>query len=56
MNDERLRKQLAFITEIDKVKHIFRRTRLYDHSRYENDEVIAASQGLKILHYSVRKN
>ncbi len=37
MIDERLEKQLAFITEIDKVKQIFRQTRLYDQSRYEND-------------------
>jgi putative hydrolases of HD superfamily len=34
---ERLKKQLDFIIEIDKVKHIFRHTRLFDHSRYEND-------------------
>lgn len=35
--NERLIKQLNFIIEIDKVKHIFRHTRLFDHSRYEND-------------------
>ena len=34
---ERLKKQIDFIIEIDKVKHIFRHTRLFDHSRYEND-------------------
>jgi putative hydrolases of HD superfamily len=34
---ERLKKQIDFIIEIDKVKHIFRHTRLFDHSRNEND-------------------
>ncbi len=34
---ERLEKQIAFIKEIDKVKSIFRRNRLIDDSRYEND-------------------
>ncbi len=33
----RLKQQIAFLVEIDKVKNIFRRTRNYDHSRYEND-------------------
>jgi len=35
--NERLEKQIRFIIEIDKIKHIFRRTRLLDHSRHEND-------------------
>jgi len=35
--NERLRKQLEFIVEIDKIKNIFRQTRIYDNSRYEND-------------------
>jgi putative hydrolases of HD superfamily len=34
---ERLRKQLDFIIEIDKIKSIFRKTRIFDNSRYEND-------------------
>lgn len=34
---ERLQKQLEFIIEIDKVKHIFRKTQLIDGSRHEND-------------------
>ncbi len=34
---ERLSRQLAFIVEIDKVKAILRRTRLFDGSRREND-------------------
>jgi putative hydrolase of HD superfamily len=33
----RLEKQIEFIKEIDKVKTIFRRNRLMDDSRYEND-------------------
>ena len=36
MND-RFIKQMRFIYEIDKVKSIFRKTRLFDNSRYEND-------------------
>ena len=35
--DERFRKQLAFIIEIDKIKHIIRRTKLFDGSKLEND-------------------
>jgi len=34
---ERLSRQLAFIVEVDKVKTILRRTRLFDGSRREND-------------------
>lgn len=30
-------KQLEFIIEIDKVKQVFRRTKLFDQSRFEND-------------------
>jgi putative hydrolases of HD superfamily len=33
----RLQDQIKFLIEIDKVKHIFRRTKLLDASRYEND-------------------
>jgi putative hydrolase of HD superfamily len=33
----RLDLQLRFIIEIDKLKHIMRRTRLFDNSRHEND-------------------
>jgi putative hydrolase of HD superfamily len=36
-SDERLDKQLMFIREIDKVKNINRKSRLFDNSRYEND-------------------
>jgi putative hydrolases of HD superfamily len=34
---ERFKKQIAFIVEIDKIKSILRKTKLFDHSRYEND-------------------
>jgi len=37
MDRERFEQQLAFLKEVDKVKGIFRRTRLLDDSRYEND-------------------
>jgi len=37
MDLERLRKQIEFIKEIDKVKSVFRQNRLLDDSRYEND-------------------
>lgn len=35
--DERLKKQLGFILEIDKEKNILRQTHLSDHGRREND-------------------
>lgn len=35
--EERFIKQIAFIVEVDKIKHIIRKTRLFDDSRYEND-------------------
>ena len=35
--DERLKKQLDFILEVDKVKNIFRQTHLSGHGRNEND-------------------
>ncbi|HRR02163.1 MAG TPA: HD domain-containing protein [Treponemataceae bacterium] len=34
---DRFKKQIDFIIEIDKIKHIFRKTRLFDGSRFEND-------------------
>ena len=37
MDPERLKKQIDFIVEIDKLKHILRRTVLIDKSRREND-------------------
>jgi putative hydrolases of HD superfamily len=35
--NQRLKDQIQFLVEIDKVKHVLRRTRLLDNSRYEND-------------------
>ncbi len=34
---ERLKKQIEFIEEIDKIKHVYRRTLLMNGTRYEND-------------------
>lgn len=34
---DRLQKQIRFIIEVDKIKSIFRKTRLFDNSRFEND-------------------
>lgn len=34
---ERLKKQVEFLIEIDKIKHIFRKTKLFNGSRFEND-------------------
>ena len=35
--NQRLHEQIQFLIEIDKLKHVFRRTRLLNGSRYEND-------------------
>jgi len=37
MDRERFDRQIAFLKEIDKIKHVMRRSRLLDDSRYEND-------------------
>lgn len=37
MSIEKLHQQLQFIVEIDKLKQVFRKARLMDKSRYEND-------------------
>ncbi|MEM9858438.1 MAG: HD domain-containing protein [Bacteroidota bacterium] len=37
MKENRLIKQLAFIQEVDKLKYIVRKTRLFDSARHEND-------------------
>jgi putative hydrolase of HD superfamily len=37
MADNKLQQQIEFIIEIDKLKSIFRRTKILDNSRYEND-------------------
>jgi putative hydrolase of HD superfamily len=36
-NKNRLQQQIQFIREIDNLKHILRRTRLFNNSRFEND-------------------
>jgi putative hydrolase of HD superfamily len=36
-SNEKLEKQLQFVIEIDKVKNIFRKSKLFDGSRFEND-------------------
>ncbi len=37
MDHERLQKQIEFVVEIDKIKHILRKTLLMDGTRHEND-------------------
>ena len=37
LKTERLKKQIEFLIEIDKIKHIFRKTKLFNKSRFEND-------------------
>jgi putative hydrolases of HD superfamily len=37
MTTERLERQLEFIVEVDKLKSVYRRSRLINRSRYEND-------------------
>jgi putative hydrolase of HD superfamily len=37
MKNERLKRQIEFLVEIDKLKHILRRTYLMDNSRHEDD-------------------
>lgn len=49
MTPTRLNQQLAFLKEIDKVKQIFRQTRLFDNTRYENDAEHAWHLGLMAL-------
>lgn len=34
---ERFERQMQFLIEIDKIKHIFRKTKLFNKSRFEND-------------------
>lgn len=34
---KRFRQQIEFLIEIDKIKHVFRKTKLFNGSRYEND-------------------
>ena len=36
-NPDRFKKQIDFIIEIDRLKHVFRKTKLFNKSRFEND-------------------
>lgn len=37
MQNSRLEKQIDFIIEVDKIKNIIRKTKIFDSSKYEND-------------------
>ncbi|HOJ11541.1 MAG TPA: HD domain-containing protein [Clostridiales bacterium] len=55
---ERLKKQVEFLIEIDKIKHIFRKTKLFNKSRFENDAEHAwhlAVMALVMNEYSNKK-
>jgi putative hydrolases of HD superfamily len=46
---ERLESQIQFLIEIDKIKHIFRKTKLFNKSRFENDAEHAWHLGLMAM-------
>lgn len=46
---ERLESQIQFLIEIDKIKHIFRKTKLFNKSRFENDAEHSWHLGLMAL-------
>ena len=55
---ERLKKQVEFLIEIDKIKHIFRKTKLFNKSRFENESEHAwhlAVMALVMSEYSNEK-
>jgi putative hydrolase of HD superfamily len=56
MDTDRLNKQLAFITEVDKAKHILRNTILMDASRQENDAEHMWHMALGILVFAEYAN
>ncbi|MGE4283572.1 MAG: HD domain-containing protein [Clostridia bacterium] len=59
MFDDRLKKQIDFIIEIDKIKHIFRQTVLMDGSRNENDAEHSwhlAVMAILLSEYAAEKN
>lgn len=59
MNKERLQKQIEFIVEIDKLKHIYRQTVLMDKSRNENDAEHSwhlAMMGIFLSEYANEQN
>jgi putative hydrolase of HD superfamily len=49
LQDTKLSAQLAFIIEVDKVKQIVRKTKLFDRSRFENDAEHSWSLSLMAL-------
>jgi putative hydrolase of HD superfamily len=55
-NSDRLNRQLKFIIEVDKIKHIFRKTKLFDATRFENDAEHAWHLGLMVLVLSEYSN
>jgi len=46
---KRLENQIQFLVEIDKIKHIFRKTKLFNKSRFENDAEHAWHLALMVL-------
>lgn len=55
----RFEQQLQFLIEVDKLKHIFRKTKLFNQSRFENDAEHAWHLALMVLtlaEYSNEKN
>ncbi len=59
MNNAKLEKQIQFIIEIDKLKHVFRRTLLINGSRNENDAEHSwhlAVMSLLLQEYSSKKD
>jgi len=55
-NPERFDRQLRFIVEIDKLKHVFRKTKLFNGSRFENDAEHAWHLSLMVLVLSEYSN
>ncbi|MBZ4647136.1 MAG: phosphohydrolase [Clostridia bacterium] len=59
MDSERLKRQIDFIVEIDKLKHIYRQTILMDGSRNENDAEHSwhlAVMAILLSEYAAEKN
>jgi putative hydrolase of HD superfamily len=46
---DRLESQIQFLIEIDKIKHVFRKTKLFNKSRFENDAEHAWHLGLMAM-------
>jgi putative hydrolases of HD superfamily len=54
--NERFKRQLNFLIEIDKLKHIFRKTKLFNKSRFENDAEHSWHLALMVLVFSEYSN